>query len=317
MAGFVPFSEQKALHTDAPYRSALLTQPANFRKALAEAQADASKTLVGVANGIPSIFIIKLIAQRKPDFIWIDAEHAMYNRLELHDYTLISLGAIHAAQYHSEGRSMVAVRVSKHDEVSLTTALDAGAAAIVIPHTESAAEVEAFKKEVFFGKHIPWNFTPGLAPSLYPNDPYNIQTANNHICLIPQVESVKGLANVEEIAAVPGISAIMFGPGDYMIDAGIAIGAFMDNKPDPRFFEAMGKFNAAAAKNNLPIFGGALSLEQLPMLIQSGMRAICVQFDVWAFSNMTEKTMNDAKAIVKQFEGNPKASVPEANGKPE
>jgi hypothetical protein len=50
---------------------------------------------------------------------------------------------------------MVIVRVPKHDEVNLTTALDAGAAGIIIPHCESAKEVEDFKKEVFFGEqHI-------------------------------------------------------------------------------------------------------------------------------------------------------------------
>jgi 4-hydroxy-2-oxoheptanedioate aldolase len=47
------------------------------------------------------------------------------------------------------------VRVPKHDEVSLTTALDAGAAGIVIPHCESAEEVEQFKKDAFFGMRTP------------------------------------------------------------------------------------------------------------------------------------------------------------------
>jgi 4-hydroxy-2-oxoheptanedioate aldolase len=45
---------------------------------------------------------------------------------------------------------MVVVRVPKHDEISLTTALDAGAAGIVIPHCESAEEVKNFVKEVFY-----------------------------------------------------------------------------------------------------------------------------------------------------------------------
>jgi 4-hydroxy-2-oxoheptanedioate aldolase len=83
---------------------------------------------------------------------------------------------------------MVIVRIPKHDEVSLTTALDAGAAGIIIPHCESAQEVENIKKEVFFGKQhawafldlvliaiapigqrsfSPWTFTPGLGTSLY------------------------------------------------------------------------------------------------------------------------------------------------------
>lgn len=60
--------------------------------------------------------------------------------------------AIHAAQHHSEGKTMVVVRVPKHDEVSLSTALDAGAAGIVIPHVESADEVRHFIKECYYRK---------------------------------------------------------------------------------------------------------------------------------------------------------------------
>jgi len=85
MADFKPFSEQKALHIDAPYRASMLTYPSNLKKALADAQADASKTLMGVAHGIPSTYVTKLIASTKPDFIWIDVEHAVWNRTELHE----------------------------------------------------------------------------------------------------------------------------------------------------------------------------------------------------------------------------------------
>jgi 4-hydroxy-2-oxoheptanedioate aldolase len=101
----------------------------------------------------------------------------------------------------------------------------------------------------------PWTFTPGLSQSLYPNDPYNVATSNNHICIIPQIESAKGVENAEEIAAVEGISALFFGPGDYMIEAGMNLDGFLKGNPDPKFFEAMGKFTAAAAKNDVPVFG--------------------------------------------------------------
>ncbi len=47
---------------------------------------------------------------------------------------------------------MVVVRVPKHDEVSLSTALDAGAAGIVIPHCESAEEVKKIIKEIYYRK---------------------------------------------------------------------------------------------------------------------------------------------------------------------
>ena len=42
------------------------------------------------------------------------------------------------------------VRVPKHDELSLTTALDAGASGIVIPHVESAQEVKDMIKEMYY-----------------------------------------------------------------------------------------------------------------------------------------------------------------------
>lgn len=75
------------------------------------------------------------------------------------------------------------------------------------------------------------------------------------MCIIPQVESVKGVENVEEIAAVPGIGALMFGPGDYMIDAGLDMSSALSGVPHPTFAKAMGRFGAAAQANDLPIFG--------------------------------------------------------------
>lgn len=45
---------------------------------------------------------------------------------------------------------MVIVRVPKHDEVSLSTALDAGAAGIIFPHMESAEDVKDMIKRVYY-----------------------------------------------------------------------------------------------------------------------------------------------------------------------
>lgn len=66
---------------------------------------------------------------------------------------------------------------------------------------------------------------------------------------------MKGIENADEIAAVPGVHALMFGPGDYMIDAGLDLSTALGGEPDPKFVEAMSKFGAAAQKHGLPIFG--------------------------------------------------------------
>jgi len=235
----------------------------------------------------------------------MDVEHGMFNRLELHD-------AIHAAQHHSEGQSMVVVRVPKHDEISLTTALDAGAAGIVIPHCESAEEVQKLINEIYYPpigqrSFSPWTFTPGISDtSLYKGDPFNMGTSNRHIIVIAQIESVKGVENVEEIAALEGISALMFGPGDYMADAGLELK--LGGEPHPTFAAAMGKFAGAGQKYGKPLFGAAMALEMIPMMIQQGYRAIAVAFDVWGFANLVHGNLKQAKEFA--------AQASEANGVP-
>lgn len=98
----------------------------------------------------------------------------------------------------------------------------------------------------------PWTFAPGVSnASLYENDAFNMKTSNNHVAIIPQIESVKGVKNADEIAAVDGVDAMMFGPGDFMADAGIPLQ--LGGVPDPRFLEAMGKFCGAGIKYNRPL----------------------------------------------------------------
>lgn len=196
---------------------------------------------------------------------------------------------------------MVVVRVPKHDELSVSTALDAGAAGIIIPHTESAQDVKDMMKAAYYPplgqrSFSPWTFTPGVSDaSLYPGDNFNIATSNRHICMIPQIESVKGVENIEEIAACPGVDAMMFGPGDFSIDAQLELK--LGGVPDPVLVDAMTKFGMAAAKNNIPLLGPAQSVEMVPMLLQSGYRAIAVAFDVWGITKLMHGALQEGRQL--------------------
>jgi len=100
----------------------------------------------------------------------------------------------------------------------------------------------------------PWTFTPGITDtSLYKGDPFNMGTSNRHTAVFAQIESVKGVENVDEIAALEGISGLMFGPGDYLADAGLPIK--LGGEPHPIFADAFGKFVAAGGKHGKPLMG--------------------------------------------------------------
>ncbi|KAL7957187.1 Pyruvate/Phosphoenolpyruvate kinase-like domain-containing protein [Trichoderma compactum] len=238
-----------------------------------EAQKDSKKTLFGVAQGILSPFLTKVYTSTRR--------------------TLYGLIVIHATQHHSEGQTMAIVRVPKEDEISLTTALDAGAAGIIIPHCESKEEVEEFTKKILLP---PWVFTPGISDtSLYANDAFNMKTSNNHVAVITQIESVKGIANVDDIASIPGISALMFGPGDFMADAGLELTL---GQPHPTLAAAMESMSKASKRHNVPLFGVAMNLDMVPMLIESGHRAIIVMLDVWGIANMVKANLEKAKGFI-------------------
>lgn len=44
------------------------------------------------------------------------------------------------------------MRVPKEDEIALSTALDAGASGIIIPHCETREEVEEFMQKMYYRK---------------------------------------------------------------------------------------------------------------------------------------------------------------------
>lgn len=149
----------------------------------------------------------------------------------------------------------------------------------MLPHCESAEEVKQILEEAYYrmspSLHIPrgkkawltgiiapigkrsfspWTFTPGISDtSLYKGDPFNMGTSNRHTAIFAQIESVKGVENVDEIAALEGVSGLMFGPGDYMADAGLELK--LGGEPHPTFAAAFGKFVAAGQKHGKPLIG--------------------------------------------------------------
>jgi len=63
---------------------------------------------------------------------------------------------------------MVFVRVPRGDPTTLTSALDAGAAGIILPHTETAQDVRDLIKEVYYRKLSGSKMCPSLSSSYSP-----------------------------------------------------------------------------------------------------------------------------------------------------
>lgn len=115
------------------------------------------------------------------------------------------------------------VRISDNEYFLIARALDCGAAGVVIPRIQSAAEakrvVDAVKypplgQRGFGRRSIHTDFAGATTAE-------GIERGNAETIVVVQVENTQALADLENIVRVPGIDATMIGPHDLSISFGI------------------------------------------------------------------------------------------------
>jgi 2-keto-3-deoxy-L-rhamnonate aldolase RhmA len=135
------------------------------------------------------------------DFIWTEMQH------DQRDWQAV------AQMWRTcpHAPAVPGVRVASTDEREIQHALDAGALVVVVPTVDSVAEAIAARDWVYFpplGRRSSGGgqaFDPamwGSVPGGYRN------TINDNIVLILMIETLEGLAHSDEIAKVPGVTAI-------------------------------------------------------------------------------------------------------------
>jgi 2-keto-3-deoxy-L-rhamnonate aldolase RhmA len=182
---------------------------------------------------------------------FIDMEHSSLNLGELSQFILAC---------NFVGVSPV-VRIPSKSHWHVSRVLDAGAAAIVIPHVETVEEVRGLAEAAKYapiGKRGCANMQPILnfqqVPTLTQNELLNRETM-----LIPMIETPGAVELVDEFLAVEGVDGILIGSNDLCCDMGIP-----GKYDDPAYQAAVTKIVLAGKKAGKPIgiggIGGRLDL---------------------------------------------------------
>ncbi|MGF1445163.1 MAG: HpcH/HpaI aldolase/citrate lyase family protein [Pikeienuella sp.] len=116
------------------------------------------------------------------------------------------------------------VRVPDRGKGQIQQALDAGADGLVLPQVETAEQAAAAVRLALY----PPAGSRGAAAAVIPATGYGTTPGyqsgwNAHALIAAQIESRAGLAAMRDIAAVPGIDMLFFGPFDYSADAGLDV----------------------------------------------------------------------------------------------
>ena len=178
-------------------------------------------------------------------FAAIDLEHTYYGVEKMAE--LVRAG-------EAAGLSMLA-RVPALDAVWIKKSLDLGAAGVIVPNIDTAAQaVEAVRLSKFTPEGIR-GACPGVRANRYgAGGQEYYEKANRETVVIALVESPEGVKNFDEILRVPGLTAVFLGPVDLSVSMGLK-----GNLSAPEVRQALLTMVEKARRAGVPV--GALGLD--------------------------------------------------------
>ena len=144
------------------------------------------------------------------DWVVIDAEHGHLDWKEIMEHVRATV----------RSDTVVLVRVAEQSIGLIKRALDIGADGVVVPWVESADQL---RQAVSFAQFPPEGVRgvgAERATCWGQCLVQHTQEANEHVLVVPMIESVKGGRNIQAMLQVDGVDIFFFGPADYSSSAG-------------------------------------------------------------------------------------------------
>jgi 2-keto-3-deoxy-L-rhamnonate aldolase RhmA len=170
----------------------------------------AGKTAIGTGASLTSP--VTFLANAGFDFLFFDTQHSPVAIKELHPQ-------IRAMR----GKSAIPIiRVGGNDPALICYALDIGAKGIIIPMVNSKEEAISAVRSC---KYAPEGIRSAAGMrgdwGEFTSFGEYASTVNNNVLVLPMIETVEAVHNIDEILSVPGIDVALVGPLDLSISMGI------------------------------------------------------------------------------------------------
>jgi 4-hydroxy-2-oxoheptanedioate aldolase len=220
------------------------------------------------------------------DFVFIDTEHTPLDR--------------HAVAWmcrlcRAAGIPPV-VRIPCPDPYEACKVLDAGAAGIIAPYIETAAQVRALSGATRFRPVKGRRLEEALANAntLEPTLREYLERRNAESLLIVNIESTPAMANLAEILAVPGLDAVLIGPHDLTCSLGIP-----EQYTHPKFEQAVRQIvaqaRAAGVGAGVHFWAG---LDQEIAWARAGANLIMHSSDLMLFSQTLRRELAEIRQVL-------------------
>lgn len=200
---------------------------------------------------------VEALAKLDLDYVVIDCQHGSADLGSL-------LPMLRAAALHDKP---ALVRVAANEPWQIMRALDLGAAGVIVPMVNTAAAAEIAASAMLYPPHGERSFGP-----LRPSAGAGFVPGDGPVLLV-MIETARGLAEVDAIAATPGVDGLFVGP----IDLALGIGAVRDGNvlkgiSAEATLSAVATIAAAARAQHKVLAGAVFSPEHARLMTRAGVR---------------------------------------------
>jgi len=232
----------------------------------------------------PTTGIARIAAEAGADFVIYDMEHTGW-----------SIETIRALMSTSRAADLVPmVRVPATEYHLISRPLDVGAMGIMVPMVESEAQARRIADS---GRYPPVGRRGaafGVAHDDYTGGDIiaKMNSANEDVFLIAQIETAQGLESVDAIAAVDGIDCLWIGHFDLTNSLGIP-GQFTH----PTYLEAVERVLDACQKHGKAPGIMAGNLADGEALLKQGFTAMAYSGDLWIYQTALRQGLDALRAV--------------------
>jgi 4-hydroxy-2-oxoheptanedioate aldolase len=195
------------------------------------------------------------------------------------------------------------VRVSGNNAPEINRVLDAGAHGVIVPLVNTAEEAEAAARACRYPPNGVRSW--GATRTLIEVAPYTAAAGDDRAVCLVMIETEEGVANVEEIAAVPGVGGLYIGPQDLAISHGIApsLDGALDN---PEHRALMERVAGVAGDHGLPVGTHTTGPERAGEYVEMGITLLVIHRDAAALAEGTRGAVAAARESAARATASPR-----------
>lgn len=164
----------------------------------------AGKLQIGLWCSLCSNIAAELVSYSGFHWLLLDTEHSPNEVPDI----------LSQLQASARGTAHSIVRPAWNDPVLIKRYLDIGAQTLLLPYVQNADEARQAVEATRYPPHGIRGVTGSGRAAKFGRITDYLKKANDEVCVLVQVETREALAEIDRIAAVPGVDGVFIGPSD-------------------------------------------------------------------------------------------------------